>query len=92
MCQAIVLSRKRRYYYQPVHGVQNTEYLAAQPAAQFTPGQFKLFKDFTSGMDIEESLFPFLDGEEPLLLPCTPDSCHSLFTRSAKIAHRRDKK
>jgi len=34
----------------------------------FSPSQFKFFKDFTIRLDIEQSLFPFPDGEERFVL------------------------
>lgn len=34
----------------------------------FSPVQFKTFKNFTAKLDVEQSLFPFPDGEERLVL------------------------
>ncbi|PJJ84262.1 DUF6686 family protein [Mucilaginibacter auburnensis] len=34
----------------------------------FSPEQFKSFKNFTSKLEVDQSLFPFPDGEERLVL------------------------
>lgn len=39
----------------------------------FSPAQFKTFKSFTAKLDVKQSLFPFPDGEERLVLR-TPHS------------------
>lgn len=38
----------------------------------FSPEEFAAFKRFTENLDIEQSLFPFPDGEDRLVL-CTPN-------------------
>ena len=39
----------------------------------FSPEQFRSFKNFTAKLEVEQSLFPFPDGEERLVLR-TPHS------------------
>ena len=68
MCQTIVLSRKGSVVISQCMECKILNLWLRNLLLNFTPAQFKMFKEFTSGMDVEESLFPFPDGEERLVL------------------------
>jgi len=73
MCQTIVLCRKGPIVISQCMECKILNIWLRNLLLNFTPGQFKMFKDFTSKLDVEESMFPFPDGEERLVLR-TPHS------------------
>ncbi|WP_158992584.1 DUF6686 family protein [Mucilaginibacter sp. L196] len=73
MCKTIVLSRKCATVISQCMECKIMNIWLRNLLLNFTPEQFKMFKNFTSGLDVEESMFPFPDGEDRLVLR-TPHS------------------
>jgi len=70
MCQTLILSRKGSVIINQCMECKILNIWLRNLLLNFTPEQFK---DFTSRLDIEESMFPFPDGEDRLILR-TPHS------------------
>jgi hypothetical protein len=68
MCQTLVLSRQGKVTISQCMECKILTLWLHNLLLNFSPEQFKSFKDFTSQLDIEESMFPFPDGEERLVL------------------------
>ena len=73
MCQTLILSRKGSVIINQCMECKILNIWLRNLLLNFTPEQFKMFNDFTSRLDIEESMFPFPDGEDRLILR-TPHS------------------
>jgi hypothetical protein len=78
MCQTQVLSRKGNITISQCMECKILTLWLHHLLLNFSPEQFNTFMDFTSKLDVEQSLFPFPDGEERLVLR-TPhqDICFS---------------
>ncbi len=68
MCQTIVLSKKGPATISQCMECKTLTVWLRHLLLNFSPAQFRSFKEFTSKLDVEESLFPFPDGEERLVL------------------------
>lgn len=68
MCQTIVLSRKGPVTISQCMECKTLTIWLRNLLLNFTPQQFSSFKAFTSGLDAEQSMFPFPDGEDRLVL------------------------
>jgi hypothetical protein len=73
MCQTIVLSRKGSVVISQCMECKVITIWLHQLLLNFTPEQFSSFKTFTAKLEISESLFPFPDGGDRLVLR-TPHS------------------
>ncbi|TZF83706.1 hypothetical protein FW774_09530 [Pedobacter sp. BS3] len=68
MCQTIVLSSKESVVISQCMDCKMLTIWHQNILLTFTPAQFRAFKSYTAKLNIEESLFPFPDGEERLIL------------------------
>jgi len=73
MCQTIVLSRKGSAVISQCMECKILTIWLRNLLLNFSPEQFRAFKEFTSNLDIHESMFPFPDGDKRLVLR-TPHS------------------
>ncbi len=73
MCQSIFLSQRGNTLISQCMECKVMNIWVRNLLLNFAPDQFKMFKEFTSALDVEESMFPFPDGEDRLVLR-TPHS------------------
>ena len=73
MCETIILSKNGAATISQCMECQKLSLWMRNLLLNFSPEQFKSFKTFTAKLEVGQSLFPFPDGEERLVLR-TPHS------------------
>jgi len=73
MCETIILSKNAAATISQCMECQKLSLWMRSLLLNFSPEQFRSFKNFTAKLEVEQSLFPFPDGEERLVLR-TPHS------------------
>ena len=73
MCETIILSKNGAATISQCMECQKLSLWMRSLLLNFSPEQFRSFKNFTAKLEVEQSLFPFPDGEERLVLR-TPHS------------------
>lgn len=68
MCETIVLSRIGAATISQCMDCRKLTLWMRGLMLNFSPEQFRSFKNFTSKLEVEQSLFPFPDGEDRLVL------------------------